>query len=172
MGSLDILLGLGQRQATTAEKEAWATRKNDWFVEYISQMDRSEIFPGVEKLFADLTARGIRLALASSSKNAPQVVQSLGIAKAFSAMVDGSMVRRAKPDPEIFLLAAHLIQVPAAHCVVVEDAAAGIMAARAAGMKCIGIGSPQQLGQADLVVATTGELTVEALHSLNGRSSG
>lgn len=159
MASLNILLSLGGRQASDEEKQRLAARKNAWFVDYINHMDRSEIFAGVEGLLRSIKLQGILIGLASSSKNAPQVVEVLGIAGHFDSIVDGSMVSRAKPDPEIFLLAASLMTVPPVNCVVVEDASAGIEAAKAAGMKCIGVGSREQLYAADLVVERTGQIT-------------
>jgi beta-phosphoglucomutase len=166
MKSLDILLSLDGRKAGAEEKERMATLKNKWFVEYISGMDRSEIFPGVDSLLKELKSNGIRVALASSSKNAPQVVQILGITKAFEVTIDGTMVKHAKPDPEIFLLAAQELNVSPANCVVIEDAAAGVDAAHAAGMKCIGVGSAQLLKAAELVVAVTGEINQTVLSKL------
>lgn len=163
MASLNILLELGGRQASDEEKTKLAARKNLWFVDFINHMNRSEIFVGVEDLLRDIRLQGILVGLASSSKNAPQVVKALGIAALFDAIVDGSMVTRTKPDPEIFLLAASLLNVPPVNCVVIEDAAAGIEAAKAAGMKCIGVGSREQLSAADLVVEKTGEITSSVL---------
>ena len=165
--SLEILLSLGKgQQYSAAEKEELAARKNAWFVEYINQMDRDEIFPGVVRLISEFRQRGMRIGLASSSKNAPQVIRSLGVAESFDAVVDGSMVRHAKPDPEIFLLAAALLQVSPAECVVFEDAAAGIESALAAGMKCVGIVSKQLLGRANLVVSRTGDFDPDVINTL------
>ncbi|MEJ1241780.1 beta-phosphoglucomutase [Chryseolinea sp. T2] len=167
MRSLEILLSLGKNKTySDSEIEALAARKNEWFVEYIDRMDRSEIFPGVEKLIADLKHRGILVGLASSSKNAPQVIQSLGIADEFDVVVDGGMVKHAKPDPEIFLLAASLLKISSHDCVVFEDAAAGIDAAIAAGMKSVGIGSSELLGHANIVVSRTGDFDPEELKKL------
>jgi len=166
MKSLDILLSLDDRQASSGEKERLATLKNQWFVEYIGKMDRSEIFPGVDRLLMELKSNGIRVALASSSKNAPQVGGILGIAGAFEVTIDGGMVKHAKPDPEIFLLAAERLHVPPEDCVVVEDAAAGVDAAHAAGMKCIGVGSAQLLSAAEMVVAATGDISLPSLSRL------
>jgi len=165
--SLNILLSLGKGlHLDPSEREKLAARKNEWFVEYINHMRRDEIFPGVEHLIGELKKSGMRIGLASSSKNAPQVIQSLGILERFDSIVDGSMVTHAKPDPEIFLLAASRLSVPAANCLVFEDAAAGIDAACAAGMKCVGVGSRDQLGRADMVISKTGEFTVSMLSQL------
>lgn len=165
--SLDILLSLDKRhEYSPAEKEELAARKNDWFVGYINQMDRDEVFPGVERLINAVKQRGLRVGLASSSKNAPQVIGSLGIADAFDIVVDGSMVKHAKPDPEIFLLAAALLKVSPAECVVFEDASAGVEAALAAGMKCVGIGSKELLGRANMVISRTGDFNPDDLNKM------
>ena len=165
--SLDILLSLRNGlHFNQQEKATFAARKNEWFVEYINGMGREEIFPGVKQLIVGLKKCGQRVALASSSKNAPQVVRSLGIAEAFDVIIDGSMVKKAKPDPEIFLLASARLDVPAAQCVVFEDAVAGVEAALSAGMKCVGVGSKDQLGRADIVVGKTGDFALSDLDKL------
>jgi beta-phosphoglucomutase len=108
----------------------------------------------------------VPIGLASSSKNAPQVVRALGIAADFDTIVDGGMVTHAKPDPEIFLLTARRLDVPASDCLVFEDAAAGVEAALAAGMKCVGVGSRDQLGRANLVIGKTGDFDLAALSKM------
>jgi beta-phosphoglucomutase len=165
--SLDILLSLGKGlPLDQSTREKLAIQKNEWFVEYIKHMGRDEIFPHVEHLIDELKKDGISIGLASSSKNAPQVVRSLGIAESFDVIIDGGMVSRAKPDPEIFLLAARRLNVPAVNCLVFEDAAAGVDAACAAGMKCVGIGSAHQLGRADIIISKTGDFNLSDLSKL------
>jgi beta-phosphoglucomutase len=167
MESLDILLSLGDGlHPDQQEKTKLAARKNDWFVEYIDSMGRDEMYPGVERLIAALKKLGQRIGLASSSRNAPQVVRSLGIAEAFDVIIDGTMVTHAKPNPEIFLLASSRLDVPPALCVVFEDAAAGVEAALAAGMKCVGVGSKDQLGRANIIVRKTGDFDLADLDKL------
>ena len=163
MESLNILLSLGNRTFDALQKEELAQRKNQWFVEYIEHMDPSEIFPGVLDLFRKIKEDGLRLGLASSSKNAPQVIRALNISGLFDAIVDGSMVKKAKPDPEIFLLTANELGVPAGSSVVFEDAAAGVEAAHAAGMKCVGVGSKEQLHEADALVSRTADFDLAVL---------
>jgi beta-phosphoglucomutase len=165
--SLDILLSLGKGLLPDQTvREKLAARKNEWFIEYINHMHRDEIFPGVEDLINELKKNGVRIGLASSSKNAPQVVRALGIAADFDTIVDGGMVTHAKPDPEIFLLTARRLDVPASDCLVFEDAAAGVEAALAAGMKCVGVGSRDQLGRANLVIGKTGDFDLAALSKM------
>jgi beta-phosphoglucomutase len=129
-------------------------------------MEPDEIFPGVKALLQRIRNAGIRIGLASSSKNAPRVVSALGIEAEFDTIVDGSMVTHAKPDPEIFLLAAERLGVAPGRCVVFEDAAAGVTAALAAGMKCVGVGAEDQLGHADAVIRETGQFDFATLNDM------
>jgi beta-phosphoglucomutase len=129
-------------------------------------MAPEEIFPGVRLLLQKLRAKGIKIGLASSSKNAKTVIQLLNIHDEFDAVVDGTMVTHSKPDPEIFLLAAKKLGIAPKDCVVFEDAEAGVEAAIAAGMKCVGVGSKDQLGKANTVISRTGDFAVEALETI------
>jgi len=162
MRSLEIILQLGGIALSKEEKLKLADKKNGWFVEYLKQMKPDEIFPGVKDLLHDLRKKGLKIALASSSKNAPMVLELLNIQQEFDAVVDGNMVKESKPDPEVFLKAASMVGVAPEHCLVFEDAEAGVEAALRAGMKCIGIGSPDQLGKAHKVISKTGDFKLEA----------
>ena len=166
MQSLDIILQLAGITLSDQDKERLADKKNTWFVDYVNRMVPEEIFPGVRQLIQDLRNQGIQVALASSSKNAKTVVQLLHIQNDFDAVVDGTMVTHSKPDPEIFLLAARKLGLAPSECLVFEDAAAGVEAALAAGMKCVGIGSDEQLGKANKVIAQTGQFRVAELASI------
>lgn len=166
MRSLEIILELGNLRLSHDEMERLATKKNQWFVDYINAMTPDEIFPGVKELIQDLRANGIKVALASSSKNADTVLTLLTIKDYFDAIVDGTMITHTKPDPEIFLLAAKKLNLPPSQCLVFEDAEAGVEAAVAAGMKCIGVGSPQQLSKANVVVAKTADFNIQKIKSI------
>jgi beta-phosphoglucomutase len=161
--SLEIILEIGGLHASEAEKERLASKKNAWFIDLVEQMRPGEIFPGVRDLIKKLKSEGYHVALASSSKNARMVVKRLQIAELFEVMVDGTDIIRTKPDPEIFLKTAQLIDIAPQNCLVFEDAEAGVEAALAAGMKCVGVGSAAQLGKANMVVAKTGEFKIEML---------
>jgi beta-phosphoglucomutase len=163
MDSLDIILDLGGITRSAHEKEMLANKKNTWFVDYLERMAPEEIFPGVKQLITDLRSKGIKVGLASSSKNAKTVIQLLHIQNDFDAVVDGTMITHSKPHPEIFFLAAQKLGVAPKDCVVFEDAEAGVDAALAAGMRCVGIGSAGQLGKANKVIAQTGEFNIAAL---------
>lgn len=165
MRSLEIILDLGGIKLSPVEMERVANKKNGWFVEYVNTMKPEEIFPGVKELLKSMRSKGLKVALASSSKNAPAVIRLLNIENEFDAVVDGTMIIHSKPDPEIFLLAAKKLGINPASCVVFEDAEAGVEAALAAGMKCVGIGSALQLGKANFVIAKTGDFKLETLNS-------
>jgi beta-phosphoglucomutase len=152
MDSLDIILAMGNVSLTKEEKEKLADKKNTWFMEYVNQMSPSEILPGAKELLQELRAKGIKISLGSSSKNAKTVLQLLNIENLFDAIADGTMITKSKPDPEIFFIAVNLLSAKPEHCVVFEDAEAGVEAALAAGMYCVGVGSPASLGKAHQVV--------------------
>jgi len=164
--SLEIVLELGGVTATEHEKELMANKKNTWFNDYVERMMPEEIFPGVRQLIVDLKKNGIKVALASSSKNARTVIQLLRIQHEFDAIVDGTMIEHSKPHPEIFLLAAKKLDVKPEECLVFEDAEAGVAAALAAGMKCVGVGNPQQLNKANEIVAKTADFKISELSKL------
>lgn len=166
MQSLQFILDMGKITLTKDRKESLANRKNEWFVEYIEAMKPSEIFPGVKTLITSIRKKGIKVALASSSKNAPRVIELLGIASLFDVVVDGGMIVDTKPDPEIFLLCGQKLNIKPVNCLVFEDAEAGVEAAVRAGMKCVGVGSPEILGKANRVVAKTADFKIEDLTSI------
>lgn len=163
MESLNILLEIGSLVINDAEKERLAHQKNIWFNDFIERMLPEEIFPGVKNLIDKLKLKGIKVALASSSKNAGTVIRRLQIEKMFEVVVDGTMITHTKPDPEIFLRTSHLIEILPENCLVFEDAEAGVEAALAAGMKCVGVGSFDQLGKANMVIDKTGDFRTEML---------
>jgi beta-phosphoglucomutase len=162
--SLELILEMGNIHLSEEDKEKYAARKNAWFIEYIESIRPEEIFPGAKELIQAIRDKGIKVALASSSKNAPRVIELLKIKDLFDTMVDGTMITHTKPHPEIFLMAAERLGVPPSECVVFEDAEAGVEAALAAGMKCVGVGSPAQLGKANKVIAKTGDFSVNELN--------
>jgi beta-phosphoglucomutase len=166
MRSLEIILEIGGVSLPEETKEELATKKNSWFVEYIEAIKPDEIFSGVREMLSSLRQQGFKVALASSSKNAETVLRLLQIKPLFDTVVDGTMITHSKPDPEIFLLAASKLGIEPNQCVVFEDAEAGVEAALAAGMKCVGVGSADQLGKADAIVKSTADFRIENLHSL------
>jgi beta-phosphoglucomutase len=161
--SLDILLEIGGLSFEEAEKHALAEKKNKRYVEYISAMDSSEILPGALDFLKECRANGIKVALGSASKNAMMILNNTGLTPYFDAIIDGTHTSAAKPDPEVFLLGAKALNTSPEYCVVFEDAEAGIEAASRAGMISVGIGSPETLGAANLVVPSLREMNVALL---------
>ncbi|MEK5464417.1 beta-phosphoglucomutase [Paenibacillus sp. FSL R7-0210] len=158
MRSLDILLEIGGLEYSEAEKLAMAEKKNRLYVEYISGLDESELLPGVRAYLNALRARGVAIALGSASKNAEFILEKLNIAGLFDVVIDGNKVARAKPDPEVFQSACRELGLEPQDCVVFEDAEAGVAAGKAAGMRVVGIGKPEVLKAADLVISGLHEL--------------
>ncbi len=152
MASLEILLEVGGLTFDEKTKLELATKKNQWYVEYITVMREDEILPGVSRFIKTIKEAGLKVALGSASKNAMTILNGLKLTEYFDAIVDGNRVSKAKPDPEVFLLAAQELQVPPENCVVFEDAKSGIEAARRAGMKCIGVGNNPELSDADIII--------------------
>lgn len=156
--SLKILLEIGGVEIGDAERLKMAEEKNKEYVEYISRLEPSEILPGAKEYLHQLRQQGVKIALGSASKNAAFILDRLGIAELFDAVIDGTKVSKAKPDPEVFLAASRALGLAPADCVVFEDAAAGVEAGKAAGCGVVGIGSPEVLFAADRVIRGLDEL--------------
>lgn len=156
--SLKILLEIGGVEAGEAERLKMAEEKNKEYVEYISRLEPAEILPGAKEYLQQLRQQGVKIALGSASKNAAFILDRLGIAELFDAVIDGTKVSKAKPDPEVFLAASEALGLAPADCVVFEDAAAGVEAGKAAGCRVVGIGSSEVLFAADRVIWGLDEL--------------
>lgn len=141
MESLEILLGERATTFSEMEKLAFATRKNEYYRSLMDALDPSHILPGVQNFLADCRAAELRLAIGSSSRNGRFILEKIGLATFFDAVVDGSDISRSKPDPEVFLKAAKALSIEPSACLVVEDAEAGVSAAVAAGMPCLAVGA-------------------------------
>jgi beta-phosphoglucomutase len=158
--SLEILLEIGHLNLDEETKTQMAALKNDWYVDYIRRLDASEILPGAAEYLERIRTRGVKTAIGSASKNTPLILERLGIAMLFDVVVDGNKASKAKPDPEVFLLAAEELGIQPVHCVVFEDAEAGIEAALRAGMGAVGIGNPIRLKAADVIIGGLWQLVV------------
>ncbi|MBN2166636.1 MAG: beta-phosphoglucomutase [Marinilabiliaceae bacterium] len=159
MASLDILLEIGGIKLTKQEREKYATKKNQRYIEMVSQMQPDEILPGAKEFLLAVRNAGIKTALGSASKNAPAILKRLNLTALFDVIIDGNKVTKAKPDPEVFIKGADELDIPYELCVVFEDAEAGVEAALSANMKCVGIGSPETLSKANIVI--------DGLHQMN-----
>lgn len=161
--SLELILQHGGVTLPAEKKVEWATQKNNWYLELVSRMTPDDILPGVPEFFTQVRQAGIKTALGSVSKNAGLILERIGMLDAFDAIIDGNKIVKGKPDPEVFLKGAEELALTAADCVVFEDAVAGIEAAKRAGMFAVGIGSPEVLTQADLVVSSFEGLTIDRI---------
>lgn len=161
--SLNILLEIGGLELGEEEKSRLAEQKNSRYVEYIAKMDSSEILPGALDFLKECRGQGIKVALGSASKNAMTILNNTGLTPYFDAIIDGTHTSAAKPDPEVFLLGAKALNTDPADCVVFEDAEAGILAATRAGMRSVGIGSPETLAEANIVVPSLAQISVTGL---------
>jgi beta-phosphoglucomutase len=149
--SLDIILELGGVQASQEDKNQWLIQKNDDYLSYLVNIDESEILPGVLTILNYLKEKKQLIALGSASKNARPILEKTGILSLFDEIVDGNDVSNAKPDPEVFLRAARLLNTPNENAIVFEDSVAGIQAANTAKMTSIGIGEGKTLHEAKYI---------------------
>jgi len=166
MDSLDIILEIGNIKPDRKLKEKYARLKNEWYKDYISRMTPDEILPGSAEFINELKSAGIRTALGSASKNTPMILEKLGIVTLFDAVADGNIIKKAKPDPEVFLVAARMINVEPSHCIVFEDAVAGVQAALNAGMTCVGVGSEEILIEAHMIISGLNEMNLKKLNEI------
>ena len=154
MAALEIVLAQTDRSFSEAEKAELAARKNAYYREMIADLGPRDLLPGAWAALEACRRRGFRIALASASRNAPALLDRLGIAFFFDFVADAGAVRHAKPAPDIFLAAAEGLGVRPEHAIGIDDAVAGVAAIRAAGMVAIGVGDPALLAAADLVIPT------------------
>ncbi len=152
MGSLDLILAASSHSYSSDRKQTLADLKNRHYQELIASMCADDLLPGAVAALASVRAAGLRIGLASVSRNAFAVLDRLGIRDRFDDVVDASQITHSKPHPEIFLTAARHLDVAPANCLGVEDAVAGVAAIKSAGMLALGIGSADVLTQADLVI--------------------
>ncbi|MES2113826.1 MAG: beta-phosphoglucomutase [Pseudomonadota bacterium] len=163
MGSLEMILASAGRVYSQQEKLALADEKNEHYKTLIDTMSAADLLPGAVQALDAVRAAGLKIGLASVSKNAFTVLDHLGIAAKFDYVVDAATIVRGKPDPEIFLKAARELGVAPADCLGVEDAVAGVAAIKGAGMYALGIGKPEVLTQADRVIPGLAEFTLAAI---------
>lgn len=165
MASLEIVLRAGglESRFSQAEKEELASRKNMLYLSYVSKMRPSDVFPGCRAFLEDVGRSGVNRVLGSASKNAGLILDRCALRPFFEAVVDGTTVTRAKPDPEVFVQGAHRVGASPSACVVFEDAAAGIEAATRAGMRSVGMGGSPALSGATFQLRSFEDFTYEML---------
>jgi beta-phosphoglucomutase len=162
-GSLIALLGYTPAEDKINE---WCDRKNRYYLDFVATVSRKDMLPGSLERLEEVKKAGWKQALASSSKNAPLILEKLDITKYFDAVVDGNATEKGKPDPELFLIAARKLGLPASDLLVVEDAASGVQAAKAGGFRALGLGDPKALAQADRVVQDLSKITLAGFEEM------
>jgi beta-phosphoglucomutase len=167
-----LLLILKGRIVPEAQLQALMTRKNNYYLEFIKEITPRDLLPGAKELLEELRAAGYKVALGSASKNAREVLRRLGIESLFDAVSDGYSVERQKPAPDLFLHAAQQLGLAANECVVVEDAAAGIEAARAGGFRTVGLGPRERVGAAEAIFPSLAGVHVRDLLAALGGNAG
>lgn len=150
--SLEILLEIGKMELAPDLKVKYLQLKNEKYLEYIGQMNASEMLPGVLEFMEELKLNQVKIGLGSASRNARRILNALNINHYFDVVVDGNNVVNHKPDPEVFLKGADQMNVPPESCVVFEDSIAGIEAAKAANFIAVGVGDKNVLGSANFVI--------------------
>lgn len=148
---------------TADEFEALMVEKNGWYLELVQELSAADGLPGAMAFLQQAHARGIKIALGSASKNAPMILDKMGLTPLFDAIIDGNNVINGKPHPEVFLKGAAALGLNPEECVVFEDSIAGVQAAKTGGMSCVGIGTPETLEGADVHFTALGDTTPEEL---------
>ena len=163
MASFEIILEIGNRTMSQEEKEACCAKKNALYVSYIKKLTKDELLPGVDEFVSDAKAKGYKIALGSASKNSMLILEGLGITWYFDAIIDGTKVSKAKPDPEVFVKGAEELGLDPSVCIVFEDSAAGLEAAHRGGMKAVAIGTAENLPEGDVIIPGFSGITVDDL---------
>jgi beta-phosphoglucomutase len=166
MECVEIITKASGKYYSPEQKQELADRKNRYFVESLSNVTTEVLLPGALSTLHELKKRGIKIAVASNSRNALTIIRQVKIEHLLDAIVDGHQIENSKPDPEVFLLAAKKVGVSPAHCLVVEDAVTGIESASRAGMKSLGIGTKERLTNAGIVVPNLSAISVDELLKL------
>lgn len=148
MESFEIILERYEGTMSLEDKVVYTTRKNEAYKELLKNMSPADLSPEVKETLDGLRAKGLKLAIGSSSKNAGVILERLGLDGYFDAVSDGNNITRSKPDPEVFVKAARLVGEASGDCLVVEDAKAGLEAAIGGGMDCAAMGDAVASGLA------------------------
>ncbi|MGB5362602.1 MAG: beta-phosphoglucomutase [Aureibaculum sp.] len=164
--SLEKILAWGNKKLTKDQFKELMAKKNEDYLSYIAKMDENEILPDVKKILGYLIKHKQPIALGSASKNAVEILKKVNLYDKFDCIVDGNSVSKAKPDPEVFLIAAKSLKIDPENAVVFEDAVAGIQAANTAKMTSVGIGNKEILWEADFVFKDFTEINTEFIKKL------
>ncbi len=158
MESLDIILENYPGRLSQPEKEQLAEQKNEIYKKYLRRMTPADLSDEVSATLCALDELGLKLAIGSSSKNTPFILQQLGLGGYFDAVSDGNNITRSKPDPEVFLKAAQMLGLAPADCLVVEDAVSGAQAGHAGGFQVACVGDASAAGAGDYNLTSISQL--------------
>lgn len=147
--SLEVVLRKGNKKYSIEEKEAFAELKNRYYIEMLEELNDGAILKDVKETLAMLRRKGILIGVGSVSKNTPMILEKTGLEEWIDEVSCGLDIINSKPDPEVFLVAAKKLGLNPRTCLVVEDSAAGVIAAKAAGMRSLGVGPERSLLKAD-----------------------
>lgn len=164
--SLKKILKWGNMELSEEEFQRQMAMKNENYLSYVDEMDKNEVLPGVQKVIDYLLENDVPFALGSASKNARPILKKIDLYDKFDAIVDGTDVSKAKPDPEVFLIAAEKLNAQPEDCVVFEDSVAGVQAANIGNMTSVGIGEENVLGEADYVFRDFTEIDIKFIEKL------
>ncbi len=163
--SLKLILKANSAEVPSDQFEAMLTAKNTFYRDLLEELGPGDILPGVQSLLENLRNSGMLIAIGSSSRNTPLILEKIGLADIFDAVVDGNSITHSKPHPEVFLKGAEALAVPPSECVVFEDAQSGVDAGKAAGMAVIGVGNAGLTG-ADALVSDLKDMTIEKISTV------
>ena len=170
MESLEVVLKKGGRQYSNEEKTILADRKNEYYKDMLKELDSGALLAGAKETLTALRAAGYMIGIGSASKNTPLILERTGLAGYIDKVSCGLDITRSKPDPEVFLVAARKLELEPRECIVVEDSLAGIVAARAAGMKSLGVGPFYDKLGADFASRALPDVDWNALLKETGRN--
>ena len=168
MESLNLILdnGPGRNSISDEKKNEIAEEKNNIYKELIKNITPKDLLPGILNCLIECKESGLKIALASVSKNAPFIIDRLGVGAYFDYIADAKKITRSKPFPDIFLDCANALGFEPKECIGVEDAEAGIAAIKAAGMKAVGVGNAESMKEADVVLGSTAQLSTDIFNEL------
>ncbi len=172
MDSLELILknGNAQDKFSLAEKEEMCFEKNENYKELIKQITPDDILPGILPFIKEIKSKGIKTAVASVSRNAQFILNQLKVVEYFDYICNAAEISKSKPDPEIFLVAAKHLNAKPENCIGIEDAEAGVDSINSAGMFSVGVGTQDKMYKANMILAGTQDLNLNAIADASGLS--
>lgn len=161
--SLDMIFKGNEEKISEVERIKILRKKNNLYLQYIVDIEGNQVFKGVVEFLEKLKSKGYKTAIGSTSDSSYLIIESTGLSKYFDVIIDGYTVDKAKPHPEVYILAARELNMNPHKCVVFEDSKAGVLAAKRAGMKVIGVNHKVSLDNADKMIDNFENLELDIL---------